>query len=112
METSKVSGFDKVLEREVKFQENLIKIAIQGIGEFELAPKFQYLKIKETVWERKSEHEKDSILKKKIMNSSIQTQNWSHQPMVYYKSLKQGPLPLNLVRNKELDPKKHIRSLQ
>lgn len=77
METSKVSGFDKVLEREVKFQENLIKIAIQGIGKFELAPKFQYLKIKETVWERKSEHEKESILKKnyefKHSNSKLVT---------------------------------------
>lgn len=41
----------KALEKEVKFQGNLIKLAIQGIGEFKLSPKFQYLKIKETVWE-------------------------------------------------------------
>ncbi|XP_052086614.1 uncharacterized protein LOC127723937 [Mytilus californianus] len=64
--TSKCDAFDfaKKMEVKVKQQENEIKLALIGKGEYTLKPEYSHLKIEENLYWRKTSTQREAVFKK------------------------------------------------
>lgn len=60
----KMPDFIEILYTEVIYQEKLIRMALHGTGEFELAQNYQFLKFSDIAWRSKTEEEREKIFKK------------------------------------------------